>query len=513
MTVNCILLYGDDLIPTSKYAGTFRIATELRNHGYTVQCIDLAAYKTLDKEFLEVLDALIGDNTLWVGVSTTFMYSVFGYPYYKSQSTFDKKYAEKPEISRGIEFFVDFVKQRNPNTKLVAGGSRRFMLDLFGFKIFRMNSDTEIIEYTDMLAKKTSKDVIKYLPTVIDGSEFKDFTTSQILYQTNDIIDTHDTLPLEVSRGCIFKCKFCSFPLNGKKKGEWVKHSNILLDEFNRNYELHGVTNYVFSDDTYNDSEEKVKRLYDDVYSKLKFKVNFTTYLRLDLMMRFPDTVEYLKESGLKSTLFGIETLNHDSGKAIGKGVDPLLQFEFIEELKNNHFKDILTYSGFIMGLPKDTPDDMIKLEEFLFSDKNKLDDFTVEPLYITPNHIESVNRTYYSEFDLEYEKYGYECYEQIEDSAFTEIRWKNSVTGMTFDESFAFSRRLNEKIRHSDKYKYGGFGYAWLRSIGIDSTDLLTLSKAKLSTKYNIQHLKEKKKEQYKTKLLNLVKGTPGVL
>ena len=93
MKADCILLYGNDLIPISKYAGTFRIATELRNHGYTVQCIDLTAYKTLDKDFLAVLDSLIGNNTLWIGMSTTFMYHVFGYPYYKSQSSFDKKYA------------------------------------------------------------------------------------------------------------------------------------------------------------------------------------------------------------------------------------------------------------------------------------------------------------------------------------------------------------------------------------------------------------------------------------
>ena len=508
MKADCILLYGNDLIPISKYAGTFRIATELRNHGYTVQCIDLTAYKTLDKEFLETLDRSIGDNTLWIGVSTTFMYNVLGYPYYKSQSTFDKKYAHKPEISRGVEFFVDFVKNRNPNTKFVAGGSRRFMLDKFGFKIFRMNSDTEIIEYTDYLAKKTSKLRLDFLNSVVDGSEFKDFTNSQILFQKNDIIDPLDTLPIEISRGCIFKCKFCSFPLNGKKKGEWVKHSNILLDEFNRNYQLHGVTDYSFSDDTYNDSEEKVKRLYDDVYSKLNFKLNFTTYIRLDLMMRFPDTVEYLKESGLKSAVFGIETLNHDSGKAIGKGVDPVKQFQFIEEIKKTHFKDILTFSGFIMGLPNDTPDDLLAMEEFLFSDKNKLDDFVVEPLYITPSHIDNVNKTFYSEFDLEYEKYGYECYEQIEDSAFTEIRWKNHITGMTFDESFAFSRRLNEKVKNSGKYKIGGFGYAWFRSIGVNSEDLLSLTRPQIYQKYDIHLLLEKKKQQYKTQLLNIVKG-----
>jgi hypothetical protein len=507
LKADCILLYGNNLIPTSKYAGTFRIATELRNHGYTVQCIDLTAYKTLDKDFLETLARSIGDNTLWIGVSTTFLNHVFGYPYYKSQSTFDKKYAQTPEISKGIEFFVNFVKQRNPNTKLVAGGSRRFMLDKFGFKIFRKNSDTEIIEYTDYLAKKTSKLRLDFLNSVIDGSEFKDFPKSQILYQENDIVTPLDTLPIEISRGCIFKCKFCSFPLNGKKKGEWVKHSNILLDEFNRNYELHGVTNYAFSDDTYNDSEEKVKRLYDDVYSKLNFKLNFTTYIRLDLMMRFPSTVDYLKESGLKSALFGIETLNHASGKAIGKGVDPMLQFQFVEEIKKNQFKDILTYSGFIMGLPNDTMDDILAMEEFLFSDKNKLDDFTVEPLFITPSHIESATRTFYSEFDLEYEKYGYECYEQIEDSTYTEIRWKNHITGVTFDQVFALSRKLNDQVKKSNKYKIGGFGSAWFKSLGVSSIDLMTLSRAEIYQKYNIQLLLENKKHQYRNQLIKLLK------
>jgi threonyl-tRNA synthetase len=40
---------------------------------------------------------------------------------------------------------------------------------------------------------------------------------------------------------------------------------------------------------------------------KLDFKLNFTTYLRLDLIMRFPDTVEYLKESGLKSAICALD--------------------------------------------------------------------------------------------------------------------------------------------------------------------------------------------------------------
>jgi hypothetical protein len=41
MKIDCVLLYGNSTLPASKYAGTFRIATELRKHGYTVQTVDL----------------------------------------------------------------------------------------------------------------------------------------------------------------------------------------------------------------------------------------------------------------------------------------------------------------------------------------------------------------------------------------------------------------------------------------------------------------------------------------
>jgi hypothetical protein len=416
MKPDCVLLYGNGVAPITKYAGTFRIATELRNHGYSVQTIDLTAFDGFDDNLKEILTNVISEKTLWVGISTTFLYNIFGFPYARSQKSFEKRFGKYDSIAHGITSFVDFVKQLNPKIKLIAGGNRRFMIDQFGFKVFQFYSDTEIIDYTDWCSGKNKKVNLNLITSgVVQGSEYKEFHTSQILFDKNDIIDSKDALPIEVSRGCIFKCKFCAFPMNGKTKGEWVKKSSVLLDEFVKNYEEHGVTEYIFSDDTYNDSIDKIKMLCDDVYSKLPFKIGFTTYIRLDLMIRFPETARILQESGLKSALFGIETINHESGKAVGKGLDPMLQFQFLEEIKKNEFKDILTYSGFILGLPKDRPNESELLEEFIFSDKNKLDNCVVEPLFIAPKEFTNINKTVYSEFDLEYEKYGYECYEQIQ--------------------------------------------------------------------------------------------------
>jgi radical SAM superfamily enzyme YgiQ (UPF0313 family) len=507
MSVDCVLLYGSSTLPISKYAGPFRIATELRNHGYSVQTIDTTAFNGFDQELEDILGSVLTTETLWVGISTTFLTNVFGFPYFRSQFSFEKRFSHIKDLDKNIRRFVEYVKTKSPKAKLIAGGSRRFMLEQFGFKVFKFYNDKEIIEFTDYCARKTTKVDLKYFSDVIEGTEFSDFATSKIEFHKNDIIDIHETLPIEVSRGCIFRCKFCSFPMNGKTKGEWVKHANILLGEMKKNYDDHGVTSYIISDDTYNDSSDKVKLLYDEVYSKLPFKISFTAYIRLDLMMRYPETIDYLKESGLTAALFGIETINHESAKAIGKGVDPLLQFEFVKELKNNQFKNISTHSGIIVGLPKDRPDEMDRIEEFVFSDKNCLDSVVIEPLFITPKDIVHVSKPYYSEFDLEYEKYGYECYEQIEDSAFTEIRWKNSTINMTFDEVFAFSRRMNNIIiNESDKFKYGGFLLPYYRSLGIPLEDLLSLSRRQISKKYDLNKIIDEYKFNYRLHLKNIL-------
>lgn len=508
MKPKCILLYGNSQQPIVKYSGTFRIATELRLNGFATQCIDLTAFNGFDDDLKEVLSNLITEETLWIGVSTTFLTNVFGFPYSRSPQSFEKKFGLNKDIANQIKNFVEFVKRLNPNVKLIAGGNRRFMLEQFGFKIFHFYADKEIIEFTQWCAGTNKKINLDYYSDVIQGTEFTDFSKSQIIYEKSDIIEPNDTLPVEISRGCIFRCKFCSFPMNGKTKGDWIKHANVLRDEFNKNFELHGVTHYTFADDTYNDSEEKVKRLYDEVFSKLNFRLDFTTYLRLDLMIRFPDTVDYLKESGLKSALFGIETINHASGKAVGKGLDPKVQFDFIEELKKDKFKDVLTHSGFIMGLPHDTEDETHRLEEFLFSDKNKLDFCIVEPLFITPKDFTNINKSYYSSFDIEHGKYGYECYEQIENSAFTEVRWRNTNTGMTFDKAFEFSRKINNRIQNSDKFKLGAYTYTHAVSLGIPKNDLLTMSIADIKQKFDIKTLENDKKYRYRTQLLNLIKN-----
>ena len=109
-----------------------------------------------------------------------------------------------------------------------------------------------------------------------------------------------ETLPIEVSRGCIFKCKFCAFPLNGKSKLDYLRDPILIKEELQYNYEKYGTTHYFLSDDTFNDSTTKVEQIH-KVVTSLPFKIKFTTYLRLDLLHAHQEQISMLEEMGLAS--------------------------------------------------------------------------------------------------------------------------------------------------------------------------------------------------------------------
>ena len=74
-----VLLFTDQIARFwhIKALGAYRVANELRNHGYTVKVIDYAGLWVADSSLLlKILNNLIGPNTLFVGFSTTF----FGIP-------------------------------------------------------------------------------------------------------------------------------------------------------------------------------------------------------------------------------------------------------------------------------------------------------------------------------------------------------------------------------------------------------------------------------------------------
>ena len=492
MGVNCLIFSGNTESPFRLIsAGPYRIATQLRENGFTVQIVDICKIKKFSKLHEYILKKFVDKDTLWIGFSVNFLSHIFDYKYFDSQTQVDFYKKNNSNFDSELIKFIDFVKSINPKIQFILGGGKLFSLDYLNFYQFRGYTDEQIVDFTKNLSKGS-------LPSnkTIYNREYKNFHCSKITYLKNDVLN-YKTLAAEISRGCIFKCKFCSFPLNGKTKGDWVKNYDILKEEFIYNYENFGIINYTFTDDTYNDSCEKIQDLYEKVYSKLPFKISFSTYMRLDLIHRFPHTAELLKESGVTAITFGIETLNRDAAKLIGKGLDPYKQIDFLQKLKLNEFKNILLASGWILGLPTDTKESLINFSKWVISNDNPLNDNLFSHFGVMPPEITQF-KLYRSEFDLTWKNYDME-FELKNDGHFA---WKYKNEDLDSD----WCRDLSQKL-HSVTYKkdtYGGFYYNGLINLGFSHNEIAKNTKSFFDSP-KVQKVIENSNKTYFQTLLSL--------
>ncbi|THB73381.1 MAG: radical SAM protein [Gammaproteobacteria bacterium] len=363
-----------------KPAGMYRIASELRNNNYSVQCIDL--FLAMDEATLfKVFSKVISYDTKVLGVTTTLLKDVFGGSFFGIP---DAKFIT----------IAEQVKTINPNIKIIFGGSqvnKRAIEELEPFKNlidFCVSGEGEttilaimnhIIHGTDLNAE-----IINGLAFISDKEyPYKQFNTSNIQYEHNDIIKNGESLCIEVARGCVFRCAYCFYDHGGKSIGDMTKTADTLRQELIRNYELFGTTNYYIVDDTINDSMWKIEFL-QTIFTNLPFKIRFTSFGRLDLIWKYPEMADMLKEIGMVGVNFGIETLHQEAGRLVGKGLGEKRIKEALHTCKKSWGDDVNITGNFICGLPKEPLESIKKTFDWLLSDDCPIDCVSVFPLFIS---------------------------------------------------------------------------------------------------------------------------------
>jgi len=413
--------------------GAHRLASHMREHGYSVLVIDFISALTYDI-FKEIMDHAVGDNTLMVGISATwlpFRYTLLGagdeIGMHDPGREIEKEgvdehlagesdlFADKMStaiVKNDVEKWFGYIKQKNSNVKLCLGGTKIGMyLDMKMIDyMFVGFAETMVIDFLDSLSGKAPKRIWN---KVIDHDQKAnapvwDFKLSQTQYTEYDLLQPQEPLSLEVGRGCRFKCKFCSYPLIGQKNiNDYVKEEDVLVEELQRNYDLYGTTRYFIIDDTFNDSTAKMQ-LFLNVTRRLSFKISFWCYLRLDLLAAFPEQLPMLKEMGLAQCYFGIETFNRDAGKRIGKGSDPEKLKETLYKAKEIWGNNVNIQAGFIVGLPHEDSVSIMETADWLSKPDCPIDIKWIIPLSIAYSDSEVMKYTYRSDFDRDAPKYGY---------------------------------------------------------------------------------------------------------
>jgi radical SAM superfamily enzyme YgiQ (UPF0313 family) len=176
--------------------------------------------------------------------------------------------------------------------------------------------------------------------------------------------------------------RILQLPIKRQKKLDYLKETEILKSELLKIHTQFESTKFIFVDDTLNDTLVKIKNL-KLTFDALPFHLTFSSYMRLDLLHRFNEQINLLS-GHVEDVFFGIETMNKEYGKIVGKSLDWNKQIETAWEVKNK-WKCNLTAS-FIVGLPNASAAEFDNLQRFLLSNENPFDGWHLSPLSLSNN-------------------------------------------------------------------------------------------------------------------------------
>lgn len=401
-----------------RYMGAYKISYFVRKYGYSSQVIDFINFMS-EEQLYDASTKFITQDTNILAISSTFLCQLtYIWP--------DRRYARFPYH---VFLVLERIKKEYPNIKIILGGHLAHSIGSYGLV------DASVIEYgEDIFLEllehyKLGKDEPEFIVARSDRSSDVrkmynksktirfNIQTDAHLFLEQDCIISGETLPIEISRGCVFKCKFCNHLLLGRGKLDYLRSFECVKEEMLHNYNKWKITNYFIICDTFNDTPIKMKQWYDMVMA-LPFKINYTAYLRADLLHRYSDTPIILKDTGLYSTFHGIESLGAEASKIIGKAWSGKHAREWIPMLYHDIWEGkIKQHLSFIIGLPNDTRESIIDTVNWCVDNNLYSYQFEILGLY----NRAGLGKDKSSEFEKNAESYGY----SFPDSRYLDL-WKS---------------------------------------------------------------------------------------
>lgn len=360
---------------SSKPAGAYTIANCVRDYGLECQVIDFV-FRMTPEQRTKAFKKYIGPDTKFILFSTT----LAGEP--------GNQYVYLEQLDSMFKPLMEEATSYAPQAKWVVGGHKvlRENSGLPFYYSIRGQGEEAMIAVLDHEFKGTD---IKIGEVSASGSRViydKDYqyaafnATPAIRFHDNDFVMPGETVPLEISRGCIFNCTYCDYYLNGKSFGDYTKQMNVVYTTMMHNYDRYGVTRYIITDDTLNDSLDKALFMR-DLRKRLPFELEYCASCRIEIFTKHPEMADILAESGMRAVNFGIETFNKRAGQVVGKGFGDKAKGA-LEMLYSAWRGRVAVSVNFILGLPYDTKE-MLQEQHDWVCNSPTVDSLLVHPFFI----------------------------------------------------------------------------------------------------------------------------------
>jgi len=429
----------------TKPAGSYILANIFRETGLSSIVID-HVFSMRQIDLFELIDKYVTLETRFICLSTTLL----GSP--------GSMINVMSECDRLFDPIMNKIKSINPNCVFIVGGSKvtRNEKSILPYD-YKVKGQGEITLKAIIAHELYGDDLILDEDGFVSDKiyDYQDFNKNKLLIFTNeDGVQNNETLPIELGRGCVFKCSFCDYNMTGKNFGDYNKTEDVLYETLMHNYDNFGTTRYQFSDDTLNDSEEKIDQLY-KVSKRLPFELEFGGYIRVELLDKIKGSAEKLMDSGLRGANLGIETLNKKAGSTVGKGYG-INAVDSLVAARNVWRDQVAVNINIIIGLPYDTIEDIQKQQDILVNG-----DF-FDNVFYTPLGIPKIGESLFSKglYQKYYrvatdipESYRENAikYEQTRTFFEENINWETDL--MNVGDAITLSRELTEDFNKKRPY------------------------------------------------------------
>ncbi len=251
------------------------------------------------------------------------------------------------------------IKEKFPAKRIVFGGPQALFLDRQNM----LDKDyTWVIGEGEIPFRSIAQDDAR---RVFRYEEIENLDTLPFLdFQPFNLKSYQPVLPIFSSRGCHFKCSFCSERLLYQKLR---RHSPQYMQEEIRALAIkHSIGNFVFCDSMINSDnawlEDFCRRLTAD-----DIKVSWEAQLRI--APGFPrELASLIRQSGCFNLFIGLESGSADVLNLMHKGFTPEIALEFFDSLKSAGLQFEISL---IFGYPGETEKDFEETAQFILTNKH----------------------------------------------------------------------------------------------------------------------------------------------
>lgn len=173
-------------------------------------------------------------------------------------------------------------------------------------------------------------------------------------------------IPINTSRGCPFKCKFCSVvTMQGRKMR--CRSPEIITDYFANLCREHGCARVFITDDNFARSRYRDEVL--EVLERMRAqgnKISFMVQADVDACIKDKELISRLAKAGCVMIFFGIESLNQKNLEEAGKKQN--LKQDLGDLFAKCHENNIIVHASYMIGFQYDTVNSVAKEVDQLFS-------------------------------------------------------------------------------------------------------------------------------------------------